>query len=108
MASKQETADRVLECLAGAGRVSAKKMFGEFCVYLGSKPVALVADDRLFVKPTRAGREFAPELSEAPAYPGAKPSLLVPAERWDDRAWLCELVTVTASELPQPKPRKKR
>jgi TfoX/Sxy family transcriptional regulator of competence genes len=108
MASKQNTVDRVLECLAGAGTVTAKAMFGEFTVYLGGKPVALVADDRLFVKPTPAGREFAPDLPEAPPYPGAKPHLVIPEDRWGDTDWLCELVAATAAALPTPKPKKKR
>ena len=38
MASKQGTADYILEQLAGAGTVTAKKMFGEYGVYCDGKP----------------------------------------------------------------------
>jgi TfoX/Sxy family transcriptional regulator of competence genes len=107
MASRQKTIDRLLGCLSGAGHVTAKKTFGEFCVYLDGKPVGLVCDDQFFVKPTRAGRELAPALADAPPYPNAKPHLLVPDDRWDDAAWLRELLEVTADELPAPKPKKR-
>ena len=39
MASKQSTVDFLLDQFAGAGAVSAKKMFGEYGVYLDGKDV---------------------------------------------------------------------
>ncbi|HEX8444350.1 MAG TPA: hypothetical protein VF631_11965 [Allosphingosinicella sp.] len=77
-------------------------------MYLESKLVALVCDDQLFVKPTNGGRAHAPDASEAPPYPGAKPCLVIDAEQLEDREWLAELFRRTASELPLPKPRAKR
>jgi len=108
MASRQETVDDLLDRLAGAGRVTARKMFGEYCVYLDGKPVALVCDDTLYVKPTAAGRELVPDAAEGPPYPGAKPHLVIPPATWVDHEALCQLVRATARELPRPKPRKKR
>ena len=108
MASRQSTVDDLLERLAGAGRVSARKMFGEYCIYLNGKVVALVCDDRLYIKPTAAGRELVPDAAEGPPYPGAKNHLVIPRKKWDDREALCELVKATYQELPQPKPRKKK
>lgn len=108
MATRQETVDAVLAAAAtAAGAVTARKMFGEFCVYLDGKPVGLVCDDRLFVKPTAAGREEVPGLGEAPPYPGAKPHLLVPPDRWGGGA-LARLLDATADHLPAPKPRGRR
>ena len=46
------------EALAGAGAVSARKMFGEYGVYCDGKIVGLVCDDQLFVKVTEAGRAW--------------------------------------------------
>jgi hypothetical protein len=43
---------------------------------------------------------------EASPYPGAKPHLLITADQWEDREWLCGLVRTTAHEVPLPKPRK--
>ena len=48
MASQQSTIDSLLDSLSGAGRVTARKMFGEYCVYLDDKPVALVCVDNAF------------------------------------------------------------
>lgn len=103
MASRQNTVDSILEQIAGAGTVAARKMFGEFTIYCDEKVVALVADDQFFVKPTAAGREFVGDGEEGCPYPGAKPCLLIPPDRWDDRPWMSRLIQVTAAELPPPK-----
>ncbi len=108
MASSQATIDELLGCLTGTGRFTARKMFGEYCVYLNEKPVALVCDDQLFIKPTAAGRELASDAIDAPPYPGAKPHLRIARERWPERGYLHELFWATFSELPPPKPRKKK
>jgi TfoX/Sxy family transcriptional regulator of competence genes len=84
-----------------------RMMFGGCTLYLDGKVVALICDDQLFVKPTRAGREFIGNVVEAPAYPGAKNSLLV-EDQIEDGEWLTNLLTMTAEELPAPKPRKKK
>ena len=105
MSSKQATVDFILEQIATAGSVSARKMFGEYAIYCDGKVVALVCDDKLFVKPTDAGRAIAGSVENAPAYPGAKPSLLIPAETWDDADWLADLIRTTSRSLPSPKPK---
>ena len=61
--------------------------------------MALVCNDQLFVKPTDAGRAFIGNVVEGEAYPGAKPSLLIAGDKWDDREWLTQLVRLTAAEL---------
>ncbi|OWK30498.1 TfoX/Sxy family protein [Sphingomonas mucosissima] len=106
MATQQRTIDFLLEQAAGAGAVAAKPMFGEYGVYIDGKIIGSVCDDQLFVKPTILGRAYAKPVSEAPPYPGAKPQMLIEADRWDDAEWLGELLRVTAAELPTPKPRK--
>jgi len=85
--------------------ITFRKMFGEYGLYSAGKIVALVCDDRLFVKPTEEGRAFIGNVTEAPAYPGATPSFLVD-DRIDDGAWLSELIRVTYRALPEPKPKK--
>jgi TfoX/Sxy family transcriptional regulator of competence genes len=108
MASKQKTVDFIVEQLANAGDISARKMFGEYAIYHSSKIVALVCDDQLFVKATAAGKRFIGKVLESPPYPGAKPSYLITGDQWDDADWLSELIRVTAAELPLPKPKKKK
>jgi TfoX/Sxy family transcriptional regulator of competence genes len=106
MATQQRTIKFLLEQVTGAGAVTAKPMFGEYGVYVDGKMIGSVCDDQLFVKPTVSGRAHAEPVSDAPPYPGAKPQMLIAADRWDDNEWLGELLRVTAAELATPKPRK--
>lgn len=108
MATSKSTIDFLLDQLSGAGQVSTKKMFGEYCLYLAGKPVAFICDDQMFLKPTSAGRGMILNVTEGYPYPGAKPYLLITADLWEDSEWLIQLIQATANELPQPKPRKKR
>lgn len=87
-------------------RLGYRKMFGEYALYLDSKVVALVCDNQLFLKPTAAGRALlGSAATEAPAYPGSKPYLLLGGEL-DDRALLQRLLQATADALPLPPPKK--
>ena len=108
MATSQSTVDDLLERLAAAGRVTARKMFGEYCLYLAEKPIALVCDDTLFVKPTPAGRALLPDAVEQSPYPGAKPHFMLAYDDWTDREALCRLARVTFEALPAAKPRTRR
>ncbi|MFZ5484052.1 MAG: TfoX/Sxy family protein [Pseudomonadota bacterium] len=107
MATSQDTMDFLLDQLSGLAQVSAKKMFGEYCLYVAGKPVALVCDGQLYLKPTQAGRDRVRQVLEAAPYPGAKPHLRIPADLWEDRDWLCQLVQATDQALPLAKPGKK-
>lgn len=108
MASQQATVDFILEHIAGAGKVSARKMFGEYAIYCDGKVVALVCDDQLFVKPTKSGREYIGEVVEATPYPGAKPCFLISSEQWEEAEWLASLIRVSAAQLPMPKEKRKK
>ena len=111
MASTQKTVDYILEQIAGAGAVSARKMFGEYAIYCGEKTVALVCDNQLFIKQTDAGRELLTECVEKPPFTGAKPWFFISGELWEDGDWLTKLIKVTAAHLPEPaekKPKKKK
>ncbi len=107
MASSEGFMEFVAEQCEDAGRISFRKMFGEYALYCDGKVVALVCDDRLYVKPTEAGRAYAGDAEEAPPYPGAKPYLLVD-DRFEDRDWLTELIRLTAEALPEPRPKRRR
>lgn len=108
MTTNQSTVDYILEQIHEAGAVRARKMFGGYCVYCDEKVVALVCDNEFFVKVTTAGKAFLGENEKKPAYPGAKPSFYISGERWDNASWMAQLIRITASELPKPKPKKKR
>jgi len=107
MASDQNFVDFVLDQIENAGEITAKKMFGEYGVYSDGIIFALICDNKLFIKPTNAGRDFIQDVVEAPPYTGAKPSFLI-EDKIEDREWLSELVRITVKELPEPKPKKKK
>ena len=107
MSSNQNVVDFIVEQTAGAGRVSAKKMFGEYGLFCDGKMVAIIADDQLFVKPTAAGRDFLGTVEELPPYPGAKVYFFISGDEWDDSERLVELIRRTCAELPLPKKKSK-
>lgn len=107
MASDQNFVDFVMEQVKNAGAITAKKMFGEYGIYADGKLFGLICDNKLFIKPTIAGREFIGDVMEAAPYEGAKPSFLI-EEKIEDSDWLSELVSVSLNELPIPKSKKKK
>ncbi len=109
MATSQSTIDFLLDQLSGCGPVTARKMFGEYCLYFAGKPVGLVCDNQLFLKPTPEVRALMPEPFDGLPYPKARPHLMVAADLWDDRQSLCQWVRATYDALPRVpalKPRK--
>ena len=107
MASDKEYVDFVIEQIENAGEITAKSMFGEYGVFSNGKIFALICDNKLFIKPTIAGREFIEDVVEAPPYPGAKLSFLI-EDKLEDRKWISNLVRITVKELPEPKPKRKK
>ena len=108
MATEQSFAEFIREQIENAGEITLRKMFGEYAIYSDGKVFGLICDNKLFIKPTHAGREFiGKEIVEAPAFPGAKPTFLI-EDKIEDRDWLSELVRITVKELPEPKPQKKK
>jgi TfoX/Sxy family transcriptional regulator of competence genes len=107
MATHKEFVDFVVDQIENSGDITAKSMFGEYGIFSNGKIFGLICDNKLFIKPTQAGRAFIKEVVEAPPYPGAKMSFLI-EDKIEDREWLSELVRITLKELPEPKPRKKK
>jgi TfoX/Sxy family transcriptional regulator of competence genes len=77
MASDREFVDFVVDQIGNSGEITAKSMFGEYGIFSGRKIIALICDNKLFIKPTESGRSFIKDVVEAPPYPGAKPSFLI-------------------------------
>ncbi|MEY4592919.1 MAG: hypothetical protein RIR18_1814 [Pseudomonadota bacterium] len=109
MPTAPDTINFLLDQLSSlGGLISTRKMFGEYCVYLAGKPVGLVCDDQLYLKPTEAGRALITPLVEGPPYPGARFHFLITADLWEDGDWLGQLIQVTAQALPPPKVKAKK
>jgi len=107
MASTKDYVDYIVGQIENAGLITSKKMFGEYGIYSDNKIVALICDNQLFVKQTEGGKAFIGDVKEAPPYPGAKMSFLID-DKTDDREWISQLIRITANELPEPKPKKKK
>lgn len=108
MSTRPETLAFLLDQIRALPGVRTRRMFGEYCVYLDDKPTAFVCDDQLLVKITEPGRALIERPVMGQPYPGAKDYFLLRPDEWEDRDALCQLLAVTASELPPPKPRKPR
>lgn len=104
MATDAAFVEFVTDQMSDAGRIAARKMFGEYAVYCDDKVVALVCDNQLFVKPTEKGRAFIGDVTEAPPYPGAKPYFLI-EDRFEDREWISTLIGITVREIPDSRRR---
>jgi TfoX/Sxy family transcriptional regulator of competence genes len=107
MSSDKSYMDFVIDQIDNAGEITFIHMFGEYGIYSNGKIFALVCDNKLFIKPTNAGKDFIQDVVEAPPYPGAKLYFLI-EEKLEDREWISELVRITVDELPEPKPKKKK
>jgi len=106
MASELCFVEFVVDQMKNAGEIKYRKMFGEYAIYCNNKVVALVCDDQLFIKPTKAGNLFIENIVEAPPYPGAKLYYLID-DKVEDSNWLSQLIRLTEQELPKPKPKVK-
>lgn len=106
MASNPDFVQYIVDQCGGAGEITARKMFGDYCVYCNGKPFGLVSDNGFYVKPTEAGRKLLRTEYMRPPYDGAKPHFYI--EDVDDRDYLSALVKATYAELPALKPKNKK
>jgi len=104
MGTSADTIDRLLDTLSPLP-LSARKMFGEYALYLDGKVVALVCDDQLFLKPTPGALAALPDCPQGHPYPGTKPHLLV-TDALDDPDQVMTALKAIAAETPAPKPKK--
>jgi TfoX/Sxy family transcriptional regulator of competence genes len=105
MATELNFVEYVLETAGFRDRLTCKKMFGEYALYLDGKVVAFACDNSLFIKPSRAAATLAPDLPQGPPYPGAK-EYPIADELLDDPDALRRLIEATAALMPLPKPKK--
>jgi len=106
MASDLKTVLFIVDQSGLGSRLTYKRMFGEYALYLNTKVVAFVCDNRLFLKPTDASRALLGTPIEAPAYPGSKNFFLL-EEELESPSLLRAALEVTESAVPLPKPKPK-
>ncbi len=108
MATRKETVEFLLECLGMPDRFATKSMFGEYALYADGKTVALVADDRLFVKIVPASEDLRSICEQEWPYPGAKAHYVLDEDQWSSVRELPRILIHIATALPEPKPKKDR
>lgn len=105
MGTERSFVDYVTEVAGFGSRLTHKKMFGEYALYLDGKVVAFACDNSLFIKPSKAVATLAPDLPQGPPYPGAK-DYPIADELLDDPEALRRLIEETAALMPLPKRKK--
>ena len=91
-------------------RLTHKKMFGEYALYLDGKVDAFACDNSLFVKPAQATLQLTADLPQQSPYPGAKLHPVADA-LLDEPDLLRDLLLATGQAMPAPRSkvsRKKR
>ncbi len=101
MSTSTTTMDHILEQVHLPGRLTSRKMFGEYALYLDGKVVAFVCDNTLYLKPCAATASLTASLPSGPPYPGAKP-YPIGDELLDDPDRLRELLEEMVVHLPLP------
>ena len=103
MATQSSTLDFFVDQLnaAGLGVVTAKKMFGEYGLYLDGLMFALACDDRLFFKTKTMPDGLVNTLfgNRKPAYPGATGTSELAVDVLEDREKLILLLKATLASL---------
>lgn len=105
MSTRRETIQYILGQLEPLN-VRARAMFGEYCLWCDEKPVALVCDETLFLKPTPVSEGKG--MDEAEAYQGSRLFRIVGPDLIEDSEKLRFLIQATADALPPPKPKHRR
>lgn len=97
MASSKEYLDFILEKFTDDDRVRARKMMGEYLIYVNDVLIGGIYDDELLLKPTPAARRLLKDADERAPYDGAKKMLRV--DRLDDPCFLRELFNAAAEDI---------
>lgn len=105
MATDSHFVDYIIEQSGLGARLTSRKMFGEYALYLDGIVVAFACDNSLFIKPSQAAVLLAPDLPQGPPYPGAK-DYPIADELLDDSDALRRLIVETAALMPPPKAKK--
>ena len=104
MACSSEFIGFVAEVLAPLGEVRARKMMGDYIVYLNEKCVITACDNIAYVKKLPCIEELMVDAETGCAYEGAKEAYILPL---DDAAKARKVVATLWEALPYPKSRKK-
>lgn len=93
--------------LLDALALTHRKMMGEYVLYLDQKVVAVIGDDRLWLKATPGGLAALPDCPRAAPFPGAK-DWIDADSALDDPDRLGAALRAIAADWPTPKEKKRK
>lgn len=105
MASSVDYIEFVCEQIMGIGDVRYKKMFGEYMVYLNDKPVFLVCNNTVYLKPLEVIKDKMQGAEVEIPYQGAKERYVLDIEN-PELAKEVALLLEEVTPIPRPKKRK--
>ena len=108
MATQRATIDFLLEKLREPKRLAARAMFGEYALYADGRVVALVCDDRLYVKRLPASQALDPLCEQGNPYPGAKLHYIVEEGQLTTLPTLASILFALAESVSEKKRRSVR
>ena len=103
MATQKETVEFILSKLRHADAFSTRAMFGEYALYAEGKVVALICDDRLYVKILPASEELESLCEKGEPYPGARPHYIVEEGQLSRLETLPSILLAISRSLPAKK-----
>jgi TfoX/Sxy family transcriptional regulator of competence genes len=103
MPTQQQTVEFVLGKLRHQNRFSARAMFGEYALYADGKVVALICDDRLYVKVKPASSPLGEQCEKGSPYPGAKLHYIVDEGQLFTMQNLPNILFAIAESVPKKK-----
>ena len=105
MACSEEFIDFVYSQIKDTGTVRAKKMFGDWMLYVDEKPIVIACDNICFVKMLPAVRDIMADALTGYPYDGAKPHYILDIEH---REKAVEVIRALLPVIPYPKKREKK
>ncbi len=104
MATTNEFINYVCEQISGVGEVTYKKMFGEYMVYVNSKPILTVCDNTVYIKKLDCLENEMQSASLGCPYEGAKEHYILDI---DDADFSKKIIIKAESVTPLPKKKNK-
>ena len=103
MATAQEYIDFVISQLEGTGILRARKMFGEYLIYVNEKPLVLVCDNICYVRKVPVLASLLQNAECGFPYEGAKEHYILEIEHASEAR---EVIKCLEAATGYPEPRK--
>ncbi|OWV15581.1 TfoX/Sxy family protein [Fibrobacter sp. UWH1] len=104
MSCSNEFIDFIQDVLSDVGDVRAKKMFGDWMIYVDEKPVVLACDDMAYVKKLPEITDLMEEAECGVPYEGAREHYILEMEQLSH---VRDVVQKLVEVIPTPKKKKK-